>query len=115
MLVRQGMGEEFVKEIANKGYYDGCRTLDQEVDLEIYVHIVVKNGKSYLCVQRGKHRKPKPTPHHLLYTVLPFDPVGAIPDDVNGRDRSVKAPGAGADGGDDSVWWQTEPSFAAAA
>lgn len=108
MLVRQGMGEEFVKEIANKGYYDGCRTLDQEVDLELYIHIVVKNGKSYLCVQRGKHRKPKPTPHHHLYTVLPFDPVGAIPDDLNGRDRSVKAPGAGADGSGDDAWWVTQ-------
>ena len=112
MLVRQGMTDKFVQDIAGKGYYDSCRTIDQEIDLEIYIHIVVKNGKSYLTIQRGKHRGlSKETPHAHLYTVLPFDPIGSIPDDIYGRDRSVKAPGAGADGGDDSVWW--DPSQAA--
>lgn len=106
MLVRQGMADKFVQEIANKGYYDSCRTIDQELDLEFYIHIVVKNGKSYLTIQRGKHRGlNKQTPHQFLYTVIPFEAIGTMPDDINGKDRSVRAPGAGADGGDDTAWW----------
>lgn len=56
MLIRNGMDEQFVAEIKNKGYYDGCRTLDQEVDMELYIHIVKVDGRSYLTLQRGKHR-----------------------------------------------------------
>lgn len=113
-LVRQGV-EDFVKEIANKGYYDSCRTIDQEVDLEIYIHIVKVNGESFLTVQRGKHRKVKITPEKDLYCVLPFSPVGGIRDDLNGRDSSRKHPGGGALGsGDENPWWQTSPPAAPA-
>lgn len=106
-LVRQGV-EDFVKEIANKGYYDSCRTIDQEVDLEIYIHIVKVNGESYLTVQRGKHRKVKITPEKDLYHVLPFSPVGGVRDDINGKDTSRKHPGGGAMGSEDErPWWET--------
>ena len=101
-LVRQGV-KDFVKEIANKGYYDGTKRLDQEVDLEIYFHIEIVDGKSYLTVQRGKHRKPKPTPLKYLYTVLPFQPIGAIRDDLLSEDTSL-AQLPGSEGGGDS-WW----------
>lgn len=104
-LARQNV-EDLVKEIANKGYYDGSTTIDQEVDLEIYIHIVKINGKSYLTVQRGKHRKVTPTAERHLYTVLPFDPVGDIPDDIDGQDRSVKHVG-GMAGDDDMPWFKT--------
>ena len=100
-LVRQGT-TDFVKEIANKGYYDSCRTIDQEVDGEIYIHIEKKGGESFLTVQRGKHRKPKITRPEHLYTVLPFFEVGAIRDDLEGEDLSMKKVG-GSGGGDD--WW----------
>ena len=106
-LVRNNI-EDFVKEIANKGYYDSCRTIDQEVDLEIYIHIVKVDGRSYLTVQRGKHRKIKITPEKDLYCVLPFNPVGGILDDVHGRDTSRKHPGAGEMGSnDENPWWST--------
>jgi len=104
-LVRQGV-QDFVKEIANKGYYDSCRTIDQEVDLEIYIHIVKVNGQSYLTIQRGKHRKVKITPEKDLYCVLPFSPVGGILDDINGKDSSRKHPGGGLAGSaDEQPWW----------
>lgn len=104
-LVRQGV-ENFVQEIANKGYYDSCRTIDQEVDMEIYIHIVKVDGRSYLTMQRGKHRKPTITPQKDLYCVLPFSDVGGIRHDINGKDISVKYPGGGAVGSDDEKpWW----------
>ncbi len=108
-LVRQNV-ENFVQEIANKGYYDGCRTVDQEVDLEIYIHIEKYQGRSYLTMQRGKHRKAgKLTPERDLYCVLPFHPVGGILDDINGKDLSQRSVRGGAVGsGDETPWWESE-------
>ena len=106
-LVRGGV-ENFVQEIANKGYYDGCKRVDQEVDMEIYIHIVKVNGASYLTMQRGKHRKVKITPDRHLHCVLPFSPVGAIRDDLLLADSTRKQPGGGAIGsGEEGVWWDS--------
>lgn len=92
-LVRMGV-DNFVKEIANKGYYDGCKTIDQEVDMEIYIHIVKINGESFLTIQRGKHRRMGAvTPEADLFTCYKFEQVGNIPDDVLGVDMSRRAPG----------------------
>lgn len=107
-LVRNGV-EDFVKEIANKGYYDGCRTIDQEVDLEIYIHIEKHEGRSYLTVQRGKHRKSGAlTKDKDLYYVQPFSDVGGLRDDVNGADTSRRNIRGGAVGsGAENPWWET--------
>lgn len=107
MLVRNGLEEEFVKEIANKGYYDGCKTIDQEVDCEIHFHKVVVDGKSYLTVQRGKHRLIQQTDDKYKYTVLPFHDVGDIRVDLGGPDSSMRRPGfapRGQEGGDAPFW-----------
>ena len=88
-IVRSG-ADGFVKEIANKGYYDSCKLIDQEVDGEIYIHIEKSKGKPYLTVQRGKHRKVNITAEEHLYFILPFEEVGAIQDDVGKRDLSMK-------------------------
>jgi len=89
-LTRQGV-EDFVKEIANKGYWDSCTTIDQEVDMEIYQHKVEVNGLAYMTYQRGKHRRPGVTPYQDLYTVYQFHPErGFIDDDVLGPDMSRK-------------------------
>ena len=110
MLVRQ-QTEDFVKEIANKGYYDGCRTIDQEVDMEIYIHIEIYQGRSYLTVQRGKHRKAgKITAARDQYFVLPFQDVGGIRDDINGADSSRRSLRGGSVGsGEEVPWWETSP------
>lgn len=56
-LIRNGVPEhQFVNEIAEKGYTDGCKTIDQELDLEIYIHIFNYKRRKYLSVRRGKHR-----------------------------------------------------------
>lgn len=104
-LVR-GNVEDLVKEVANKGYYDGCSTLDQEVDLEIYLGKVKVNGQWYLTVQRGKHRGlVQQTPETDLYFVLPFNDVGGIRDDISGRDTSSKHAGANIGDGNTKPWF----------
>lgn len=97
--------DKFVKEIANKGYYDSCKTIDQEVDLEIAIHIEKVDGRSYLTVQRGKHRKITPTPQKDLYCVLPFHDVGGVRDDILLEDTTMKEPGVGASGEAGSAWF----------
>lgn len=114
-LVRAGV-EDFVKEIANKGYYDGCRTIDQEVDMEIYIHIEKHDGRSYLTFQQGKHRKAgKITKDADKYFVMPFHEFGGIRDDVNGADTSRRNIRGGAVGsGNEQPWWETGPSASVA-
>lgn len=105
MLLRGGE-TDFVKEVVDKGYYEGCKSLDTEPDLEIHQHIVKVNGESYLTLQRGKHRKVGETNPNDLYTVYKFENYATIPDDINGPDRSRKSVGGGtrAEGGV-AAWW----------
>lgn len=105
-LVREGSSTDFVKDIANKGYYAGSSQIDQELDLELYIHIVKFNGASWLTIQRGKHRIPGTTNEEDLYCVLKFQPIGTIPPDINGADTSCRKVGAGAVGTkDEKPFW----------
>ena len=98
-LIRMGI-DDFVKQVKGKGYWDGCTRLDQEFDFEMYVHIVIQDDKSYLTMQRGKHRGFHITPPADHFCVLPFHPVGGIKNDIEGVDLSSKWVGvSGADGG----------------
>ena len=111
-LVRDGR-EDFVKEIAGKGYYAGSKQIDQEVDAEIYIHIEKRNGKSFLTCQRGKHRIVGQTPILDQYCVLPFDPDLGILDDVLGEDTSLRRPGGGRVGsGEETPFWETDKQAA---
>lgn len=104
-LTRENV-EDFVKVVANKGYYDGSKRLGQEPDLEIFLHIVEVNGEKFLTVSRGKHRSTI-TPTKDLYFVLPFQPVGTIPWDVDkDHEITLAVPGGGALGsGQEDPWW----------
>ena len=94
-LIREGRAD-FVKEIANKGYYESCRSIDHEVDLEITIKIEdPKDGYKYLTMMRGKHRKPMITPEEDLYQVYRFEKVGCVPDDINGTSNARKQVGGG--------------------
>lgn len=95
--------EDFVKIVANRGYYDGCRRLGQEPDLELIFHIVKVAGKSYFTVQRGKHRN-NVTAEVDQYCVLPFAAVGTIPWDVDKDvDFSMRTlPGMSGEQGDEA-------------
>lgn len=108
MMIRDGK-TDFVKELPGKGYYDGCRTIDNEVDLEIFSHIEKSNGKAYLTLQRGKHRINGVTPAEYLYCVLPFQPDGGILDDINGPDTTRSKVGGGPIGTrEEKPFWDLE-------
>lgn len=104
-LVRGGLAEDFVKEVASKGYYDDCTKIDQEVDIEIVIHIVKVNGVSYLTLQRGKHRGVV-TPEKDLFVVYRFHEVGGLRDDINGPDTSLRVVGGDpvSEGGGAPFW-----------
>lgn len=91
-LLRNGVPEHnFVNEIAEKGYYDGCKTVDQELDLEIYVHVFTHKRKKYLAVRRGKHRLPTVIPEDDLYFMLRFPALNVpVLEDAHGDDTSFR-------------------------
>lgn len=106
-LIRGNFSQgDFVKEIAGKGYYDGCKGLDQEPDLEIHQHIAIVGEEKYLTLRRGKHRKNGETPMSDLYCVYKFENYANIPDDLYRKDQSRKSVGGGtvAEGGM-PAWW----------
>lgn len=58
-VLRSGISDEkFLEEIQDKGYLEGCKQLDQEVDLELYIHTWFdkKTKRSFFKIRRGKHR-----------------------------------------------------------
>lgn len=61
-----------LKEVAEKGYYEGSKQLDQELSLDMYIHLVPHKGKTYLAVMRGKHRLPTNIPEYKKFFLLPF-------------------------------------------
>jgi hypothetical protein len=107
-LMREG-GDAFVKMVANKGYWAGCTSLDNEVDLEFYCHIEKFNGDSFLTIQRGKHRNNGIIEEIDKYCVYPFQRVGGILDDINGPDMSCRKVGGGPVGsGKEVPFWSLE-------
>lgn len=77
----------FVKMLPNGGYYDGCKSLDAEIDLEIFQHIEKSNGHSYLTLHRGKHRNAPQISEEKKYLVYQFADIGGIPPDI-GQERT---------------------------
>jgi len=89
-LLRNGVPEhQFVNEIAEKNYTDGCKTIGQELDLELYVHCFIHKRKKYLALRRGKHRGRPDIPVEDKFCMYKF-PALNIPvlDDINGDDAS---------------------------
>lgn len=89
-LLRNGVSAQtLVKEIANKGYYEGSRQLDQVVDLEIHQHIAYINKKPFLTFQRGKRRFPEIIDENKKYFMLPFPHKAPIKENINSDEPSI--------------------------
>lgn len=101
-MYREGR-EMFVKELPGRGYYAGCKQIDQEVDGEIFMHIEKKNGRFWLTFQRGKHRGVPALHDSEKFIALPFPERGPIPDDLEGERIGRKTIGGGAIGSGDEV------------
>ncbi len=74
---------DFVKEINEKGYYAQSRSLDNEVDVELYLHLFKHNRETYISLQRGKHRVPTILPDEMKYALIKFPKNMPIPENVN--------------------------------
>lgn len=113
-LIRLG-SSDFVREIAEKNYYDGCQRLSQEVDGELFIHIEKVNKQAYLTVMRGKHRGMPVIDESEKYLVLELHKVGGLRPDINGPDSSLKKVGGGPIGsGDEIPFWDNyeQPAMA---
>lgn len=104
LLLREG-GSNFTQTVAGKGYWDSCRSIDQELDLEIIIHIEKLNGFSYLDVARGKHRKSTITPEAALHYCQQFHEIGSLLDDINLPTREWLPNLPRQDGGSDGGSW----------
>ena len=102
MMVREGRSD-LVKQVAGMGYYAGSKQIDQEVDLELVIHIERFNGAAFLTVQRGKHRIPTIISDSDKYLVLPFPERGSIPDDLKGPRIARRKIGGGVIGTSEEV------------
>lgn len=82
-LIKTGMpGIEFVKHIADKSYYADSSQLGQEIDLELFMHIVKINKEPYLAISRGKHRIATVIPEEDKFALLKFtSKISPIPED----------------------------------
>lgn len=81
--IQRSMPKDFVKVLPGGGYYDGCKSLDAEPDLELHQHIEKHNGYSYMTLARGKHRGAPILPEDKKYLVFQFHDIGGIPPDID--------------------------------
>lgn len=104
-IFRSGV-TDFVKQVAGKSMYDGSRKIDQEVEMEITLHIEKCNGESYLTAMRGKHRGMDHTPEEDQYTAYKFRGNLGIPYDFFTEDQSLRKVGGDivANGGASPLW-----------
>jgi hypothetical protein len=99
---------DFVREIAEKNYYDGCKRLSQEVDGELFIHIEKANKRSYLTIMRGKHRGMPVLEESEKYLVLEMHKIGGLRPDINGPDSSLLKVGGGTIGsGEETPFWDS--------
>ena len=83
MLLRAGTSDiNFLKEISEKGYYTDSKQLDQEIDLEFYIHIVRHKKDYYLALLRGKHRISTILSEEDKFFLYKFPNKMPIPDDL---------------------------------
>ena len=67
---------------------DSCSTLDQEVDLELFIHLFKHNKDTYFTVQRGKHRLPSIVDDDDKFIMYKFPKGMPIPEDINDETHS---------------------------
>jgi hypothetical protein len=89
-LIRNGTPEHtFVNDVAEKGYYDGCKSLDQDIDCELFLHLFMHKKKKYIAVRRGKHRIPTVISEEDKYFMLRFPDLNTpVLEDIHTDDTS---------------------------
>lgn len=91
--IQRSVPKDFVKMLPGGGYYDGCKSLDAEIDIELFQHIEKHNGFSYLTLHRGKHRNAPVKKEDEKYLVYQFYDIGGIPPDIGKESTGLKKVG----------------------
>lgn len=104
LAIHRDRPKNFLSEVLNCAYYHDCKTLAQEVDVEINLQKIVHEGQTFLNIGRGKHRGVDDTPLEDQRFTLRFGDFG-LPDDINGVDLSMKRPGDGMASEGGAVAW----------
>lgn len=91
-LIRNGVPEhDLVNQVAERGYYADSKQLDQEIDLELYLHLFTHKRKKYIAIRRGKHRLSTVIPDEDKYAILPFPGLNVpVLPDIDKDDTSMK-------------------------
>lgn len=105
-LKRQG-NKMLAMQISDGSYYEGCRGLSREPELELFVDIVKDNGRKYQTFARGKHRGQNDTPEEHKFFILEFQKIGGLRWDVNGTDTSLSKFGSvrNENGEEEGAFW----------
>lgn len=76
----------FVRMVSGRGYTAGCRTIDQEMDAGIVLHLFKHQKRTFVALNLEKHRVPTVIPEddkYLMYMFPDGDNRGMpIPDDL---------------------------------
>lgn len=73
----------FLEELRRSNMYDTCRSLEQEIDLELFLDIITIQGKKHLAIGRGKHRGTlSETPEKHRIAIIPFSEAGRLLPDM---------------------------------
>lgn len=113
MYIRQGT-DDFVQQIAGKRFWADCRSIDMEVDMEIVLNVEKSgtgaNKQSYMAFGRGKDRSSLNTPEEDKFFFLPFERVGSLRPDINGKDTSKRTIKENTGIVADAVWTGQDPN-----
>lgn len=105
-LLRQ-FPDDFIGQLVDKGYYEGCRTLNSEFSYEYYTAKRIKDGVAWQEFQWAKHRKLGATEEGDKYFAMKYYPIGMIgyPYDVeDDKDLSYKKVGNRSTQSDGNEW-----------
>lgn len=91
-LIRSGAVSEdqFVKTIADNGYWERTKGLDRVYDCCILIHLFKYNKETYLSCFREKHRLPSILDEDLKYWLFKFPKGMPIPSDYRGEKVSFR-------------------------
>ncbi len=89
-LIRGTVTEDkFVQALEGKGYYKGTSQLDQIPDGILLSHVFKYGNKSYLAIQRDRHRISSIVDEKLKLMYLEFPKGMPIPDDLHSEDSTL--------------------------
>jgi len=91
-MLRNGVPEhQIVKDIVGKSLLDGSKSISQEVDTIVYLHLFTHRRKKFLSVALDKHRLPSVVGEEDRYFILPFPGLNIpILGDLDKEDSSLQ-------------------------